>query len=122
MFYKNKETKETVYLVKSDSKRCIIFDYKDDSQESSGGRILQMNKKAFKKHYVKNKKSTKTVPDQYSIDTIITDYETNQYAYDHHLEEYVEDRKYQDRIEAIERQTKEEREQLLKELADDYEA
>lgn len=118
MFYKNKETKETVYLVKSDSKRSIIFEYK--TEETSGGKILDYNKKEFKKIYIKNKKCNFTKPEENMIKTILDDYETNRYAYDNHFEEYVESSKYLDRKEDIERQTEADRVRLLKTLADDY--
>lgn len=119
MFYKNKETKQVVFLVKSDSKKSIIFEY-DENGTTNGGKILNYTKKEFKKRYVKDKKCSFTEPDKYMKDTILTDYETNRYAYDNNFEEYIEERKYQDRKEEIERQTEADRRRMLKELADDY--
>jgi len=119
LFYKNKETKETVYLVKSDSKKSIIFEYDDDGI-TTGGKILSYTKRDFKKNYVKDKKCTFAAPDENMKQTILQDYETNRYAYDNNFDEYIEDRKYQDRKEEIEKQTEADRRRMLKELADDY--
>ena len=119
MFYKNKETKEIVYLVKSDSKKTIIFEY-DETGKTSGGKILSYTKKDFKKKYIKDKKCTFDEPEENMVLTIIQDYETNQYAYDNNFEDYIEDRKYQERKEAIEKQSEADRRRMLKELADDY--
>jgi len=119
LFYKNKETKETVYLVKSDSKKSIIFEYNDDGI-TTGGKILSYTKRDFKKNYVKDKKCTFAAPDENMKQTILQDYETNRYAYDNNFDEYIEDRKYQDRKEEIEKQTEADRVRMLKTLADDY--
>ena len=119
MFYKNKETKQIVFLVKSDSKKSIIFEY-DENGVTNGGKILSYTKKEFKKMYIKDKKCTFQEPEENMKLTIIQDYETNRYAYDHNFEEYIEDRKYQDRKEEIEKQTEADRRRMLKELADDY--
>jgi len=119
LFYKNKETKDTVYLVKSDSKKSIIFEY-DENGTTTGGKILSYTKRDFKKNYVKDKKCTFAAPDENMKQTILQDYETNRYAYDNNFDEYIEDRKYQDRKEEIEKQTEADRRRMLKELADDY--
>lgn len=119
MFYKNKETKQIVLVVKSDSKKTIIFEYNNEGI-TTGGKILDMNKSAFKKHFIKNKKCTFARPDENMIKTILNDYETNRYAYDNNFDEYIEERKYQDRKEAIEKQTEADRRRMLKTLADDY--
>jgi len=119
MFYKNKETKEIALVVKSDSKKTIIFEYNEEGI-TTGGKILDMNKGVFKKHYVKHKKCKFIKPDENMINTILNDYETNKYAYENNFEEYIEDRKYQDRKESIEKQTEADRVRMLKELADDY--
>jgi len=119
LFYKNKETKEIVYLVKSDSKKTIIFEYNEDGK-TSGGKILSYTKKEFKKKYIKDKKCNFEKPEENMVQTIIQDYETNQYAYDNNFEDYIEDRKYQERKEAIEKQTEADRRRMLKQLADDY--
>jgi hypothetical protein len=119
LFYKNKETKQIVLLVKSDSKKSIIFEY-DEKGVTTGGKILSYSKKEFKKMYIKDKKCTFQKPNENMIETILTDYETNRYAYDNNFEEYVENQKYLDRKEEIEKQTEADRRRLLKELADDY--
>jgi len=119
LFYKNKETKQIVLLVKSDSKRSIIFEYDKDGV-TTGGKILSYNKKEFKKMYIKNKKCTFQKPEENMIKTILTDYETNRYAYDHNFEDYIEEKRYLDRKEEIEKQTEADRRRMLKELADDY--
>jgi hypothetical protein len=108
-----------VLLVKSDSKKSIIFEY-NEKGITTGGKILSQNKQEFKKHYVKFKKCNMKKPDENMIKTILVDYETNRYAYDNNFEEYIEDRKYQDRKEEIEKQTEADRRRMLKELADDY--
>jgi hypothetical protein len=119
LFYKNKETKKIVYLVKSDNKRTIVFEY-DENGETSSGIIMDYTKKDFKKNYIKFKKCTFTGPTDDMKELILTDYETNRYAYDNNFEDYIEERKYQDRKEAIEKQTEAQRVRMLKELADDY--
>jgi hypothetical protein len=119
LFYKNKETKDVVYLVKSDNKRTIVFEYSEEGQTSSGI-IMDYNKKEFKKKYVKFKKCEFTEPSEDMKQVILDDYDTNRYAYDNNFEEYVEDRRYQERKEAIEKQTEADRIRMLKELADDY--
>jgi len=119
MFYKNKETKDVVFLVRSDSKRSIIFDYTKEGT-TSAGRILEMNKKMFKKQYIKFKKCEFDIPSEDMQKVILDDYDTNRYAYDNNMEEYVEYKKYLDRKEEIEKQTEADRRRLIKELADDY--
>jgi hypothetical protein len=119
LFYKNKETKQVVLVVKSDSKKTIIFEY-NNKGITNGGKILDLSKTEFKKHYVKYKKCKFLEPDENMIKTILDDYETNKYAYENNFEEYIEDIKYQERKEAIEKQTEADRIRMLKELADDY--
>lgn len=119
MFYKNKETKEIVYLVKSDNKRSIIFEY-DDNGQTTSGRIIKKPKREFKKEYIKNKKCIFEKPEDKMVELVIEDYETNRYAYDNNFEDYIEEKKYLDRQEDIKRQTDADRVRLMKELADDY--
>ena len=119
MFYKNKETKTIVFLVHSDSKRTIVFEYKDDGIANSGI-IMDYTKKEFKRKYIKFKKCEFAEPDEDSKKLILDDYETNKYAYDNNFDEYIENKKYLDRQEEIEKQTEADRVRMLKELADDY--
>lgn len=119
MFYKNIETKQVVLLIKSDSKKTILFEYGEDG-ETTGGRILTFGKKEFKKNHIKFKKCKFQEPNENMKQTILRDYETNEYAYTNHFEEYVEDRRREERIEEIEKQTEADRRRLMKELADDY--
>ena len=119
MFYKNKETKQIVLLVKSDSKRTIVFEY-DENGVTTGGKILDYNKKEFKKLYVKDKKCSYVEADENMKKVILEDYETNRYAYDHNFDEYIDNKQYLDRQEEIEKQTEADRVRMMKELADDY--
>jgi len=119
LFYKNKETKDVVYLVKSDSKRSIVFEYKEDGV-TTGGKILDYTKKEFKKSFVKFKKCAFTEPEDTMKKVILDDYETNKYAYDHNFDEYIDNKAYLDRKEEIEKQTEADRTRMMKELADDY--
>lgn len=119
MFYKNKETKKIVFLVHSDSKRTIVFEYNEEGL-TTGGIIMDYTKREFKKNYVKFKKCEFTPPEENAKKLILDDYERNRYAYDNNFDEYIEDKKYKDRQEEIERQTEADRVRMLKELADDY--
>ena len=116
MFYKNKETKEIVYLVKSDSSKSIVFTYKDNT--SNTGKILDYNKKEFKKHYIKFKKCTFTPPEEGIQQVIINDYIKNKEAYCTDMENYIENKKLEERQKNLERQSEADRVRMLKELAD----
>jgi len=119
MFYKNKETKKIVFLVHSDSRRTIVFEYNEEGL-TTGGIIMDYTKREFKKKYIKFKKCSFTPPEENAKKLILDDYERNRYAYDNNFDEYIEDKKYKDRQEEIERQTEADRIRMLKELADDY--
>jgi len=119
MFYKNKETKEIVYLVRSDSRRTIVFIYNDEG-ETSSGTIMDYTKKEFKKNYIKFKKCSFIQPSEDMKELILNDYDTNRYAYDNNFEDYIDNQKYQERQEEIKNQTEAQRVRMMKELADDY--
>lgn len=119
MFYKNKETKKVVFLIHSDSKRTIVFEYNEEGV-TDGGIVMDYTKKDFKKNYIKFKKCSFIAPEEEAKKLILDDYETNRYAYDNNFDEYIDNKKYLDRQEEISKQTEADRVRMLKELADDY--
>jgi len=117
MFYKHKKDKHKVFVVHSNNKHTIIFDYDSDGK-TQGGRVLQYNKKDFKKHYTKDKKCKFSEPSKDMINVIMEDYKTNNYAYSNNIDEYIEYKKSLDYKEYWENITEEEYKENLKKFAD----
>ena len=121
MFYKNKETKEVIYVVYSNAKVVISFAYNEEGV-TKGGKIHRYSKSRLKKDFLKFKKCQFKEPDEETRNLIIDEYENNTYMWnnDVYTEDYLIQQEIKDRKEMIEKQTEAGRKRLLKTLADDY--